>query len=285
MGRQKSNRRKRPLKNRVFSGVGIAKKLIYNLVPIVIVLTILALVPIGVYFSYKFVVSSEHFALSQISVKGTNRINDSRLLEHMSVFPGMNVFDIHTERALHAAKLQPWAKEVSVKVRYPNALDVEITEHLPAAIVDFRMGLMFVDAEGALITEASHKDLENSGESKGLPYVSGTSRLNSADAAEIFLDAIAIYRQMDEMGFAPLSELNYDENLGFSAILFDGKEIRVGRDEFEKRLKRAKRVLSQDDDIAYVLVDHALEANRVIVGMKTSSKEGSEEPASNSQGR
>ncbi len=285
MAKRKTNRRKRPLKIRVFSGLDVFKKLATNLVPVVTVVTILALVPLGVYFSYKFVVSSEHFALANVSIEGTERIHDSKLLEQMGVFPGMNVFDIHKERALHAAKLQPWAKEVKVDVRYPNALDIEITEHVPAAIVDFRMGLMFVDAQGTLITEANQKDIETNAQSNKMPYVSGTSRLNSVDAPAVFSEAIAVHTKMNEMGFGALSELNYDENLGFSAILFDGKEIRIGRDKFEKRLTRAKRVLSQDDDIAYVLVDHALDSNRVIVGMKTNLKEGSQEPTSNNQGR
>lgn len=282
MAKRKTNRRKRPFKIRVFSGLGLFRKFLTNLIPIVTVVTILALVPLGVYFSYKFVVSSEHFALAKISINGTQRIDDSKLLEQMAIFPGMNVFDIHTERALHAAKLAPWSKDVQVKVRYPNALEIEITEHIAAAIVDFRMGLMFVDAQGVLITEATQKDLESA---KSMPYVSGTSRLNTADAPSVFMDAISVHSQMGEMGFGPLSELNYDKNLGFSAILFDGKEIRIGRNEFKKRLKRAKRVLSQDDDIAYVLVDHALESNRVIVGMKTNLRAGSDDSASNDQGR
>jgi len=271
VSKRKTNRRKRPLRIKVFSALGLLKKISTNLFPIVMALTIAAAVPTGVYFSYRFVVSSEHFALSKIELSGTKRVDEAILLQQMGVFPGMNVFDIHKERAIHSAKIEPWIKNVSVKVNYPNQIVINVVEHDAVALVDFGKGLMFVDAQGTLITDADQDELLKESAS-AMPYISGTSGLRTEATQKVFSEGIALHAMMKGMGFENLSELNFDETLGFSAILIDGKEIRIGRDKFEKRLTRAKRVLSQDDDIAYVLVDHALESNRVIVGNKTELK-------------
>lgn len=258
------------MKIRVFSFLKLGQLLTKKMIPMVMVLLIAALVPTSIYFGYVFVIQSEHFALSEISVEGISRVEESKLLEGMSIFPGMNIFDVHSERAILSAKSYPWVKEIKLDIRYPDKIEIKIEEHIPVAIVDFRMGLMFVDIEGSLITEAKYIEMQED----FLPYLSGTSRLTHKDAPVVFKKGLELSEVIKKLNLGPVSELNYDENLGFTAVLLKGTEIRIGKDKFEQRLQRAKRVLAEDSEVEYLLVDHALSSNRVIVGHKSNAYQG-----------
>jgi len=194
----------------------------------------------------RHVIASPRFALREIRVNPTARVNEDQLLALAAVAPGDRLLAIDTDVVAARVASHPWIAAARVRRELPSALAIDVTERSAAAVAVLG-GLYLIDESGHAFKRATLD------ESDGLVLLTGISRQQYAafrDAsAAAYREALAIldeYRSPDSAGSRPaLSEIHIDPRYGFSLILNDGgAEIRLGRGDYTDKLERLDRILA-----------------------------------------
>jgi len=194
----------------------------------------------------RHVIASPRFALREIRVNPTARVNEDQLLALAAVAPGDRLLAIDTDVVAARVASHPWIAAARVRRELPSALAIDVTERSAAAVAVLG-GLYLIDESGHAFKRATLD------QSDGLVLLTGISRQQYAafrDAsAAAYREALAIldeYRSPDSAGSRPaLSEIHIDPRYGFSLILNDGgAEIRLGRGDYTDKLERLDRILA-----------------------------------------
>jgi cell division septal protein FtsQ len=139
----------------------------------------IAAVGTGAWLGYRFVTTSDRFAIVEIRIEGEHHLTEDRVRAALPVKVGDNVFATNLDRITNALRATPWIASASAHRVLPDTLVIEIAEHAPAAIVDLGE-LYLVDTSGHPFKRAQ---LE-SGDGDGLPVITGISRASyEADPA------------------------------------------------------------------------------------------------------
>jgi cell division protein FtsQ len=180
---------------------------------------------------------SERLGLEHVNVRGANRASDSELLKLTGLLPGQNLLQLDTAALERAFSSHPWVKSVSVKRRFPDTLDVLLVEQEPKAVVSLGE-LYLVNAEGQPFKRLTPQD------NLDLPLITGLERDAFVENPELsklrILAALALipmWSKTDGM----LSEIRTSD-LGLTAVLSDGREVRLGEGELDTKLKRLRRI-------------------------------------------
>ncbi len=94
-------------------------------------LCFLALVVFGLFHAYRFVTSSEFFAIERIDIRGSFYFERSELLELAELKEGMNSLQVSIKDIEKRLKTNPWIAEVSVFRRLPDRFEIQIKEWQP----------------------------------------------------------------------------------------------------------------------------------------------------------
>jgi cell division septal protein FtsQ len=183
----------------------------------------------GLWFGYQFVTTSERFAITSIEVRGEDHLTADQIRATLPVKVGDNVFAADLGAVTHALDATPWVASAEAHRVLPHTLVVDVTEHVPAAIVELDE-LYLVDAAGHPFKRAQ---LET-GEGAQLPVITGIARTAyeaapDATAATITaaLAALASWRQI---GARPaIGELHVDAHHALTLRTYEhATAIRLG---------------------------------------------------------
>jgi cell division protein FtsQ len=125
----------------------------------------------GVWLGYRFVTTSERFAITSIEVHGATHLTADEVRAAMPVRVGDNVFSANLGTVTNTLRQAPWIASAEAHRILPHTLVVEIREHAAAAMVELGE-LYLVDAAGHPFKRAQ---LE-AGDGEGLPIVTGIDR-------------------------------------------------------------------------------------------------------------
>jgi hypothetical protein len=131
----------------------------------------IAVIGAGVWFGYKFVTTSERFAITSIEIRGEEHLTEGQLRAALPVQLGDNVFGVSLDKVTRAVLSTPWIASAEVHRVLPHTLVVEVKEHAPAALVDLGE-LYLVDTSGHPFKRAQL----DAGDGAGLPVVTGIER-------------------------------------------------------------------------------------------------------------
>jgi cell division septal protein FtsQ len=144
----------------------------------------------GLWFGYRFVTTSQRFAITSIEVHGEHHLTEDQVRAAMPVQLGDNVFATNLGNLSAALEATPWIADAEVHRVLPHTLVVEIREHAPAAIVELGQ-LYLVDAAGHPFKRAQL----DAGEGADLPVITGIPResyeRDPAATAATITDALA----------------------------------------------------------------------------------------------
>jgi cell division protein FtsQ len=170
----------------------------------------ITVIGIGAWAGYRFVTTSERFAITSIEVTGETHLSADQIRAALPVKLGDNVFATNLGRVADVLRATPWIASASVHRVLPHTLVVEVTEHAPVAMVDLG-DLYLVDSTGQPFKRAQ---LET-GDGANLPVITGIDRATyeaapAATAATITaaLTALATWRQ--EPSRPAIGELHLD---------------------------------------------------------------------------
>jgi cell division protein FtsQ len=189
----------------------------------------------------RHVVASPRFAVREIQIPVSAHLSRDEVLDLAEVDEGDRLLALDTEPMAARIAAHPWVKTVRVHRQLPSTLIIDITERRAAAAVTLG-SLYLLDETGHPFKKATMEEAD------GLPVLTGIDRAQYAEAKEAseaaFREALGLLAEYTARPGRPaLSELSIDPRLGFSLFLLDGgAEVRLGRDEFGKKLARLDQI-------------------------------------------
>ena len=114
---------------------------------VVIALVILA----GIVAAGFWIVRSPMLSIDEVTVTGANHSDPLGAIEAAGIRPGTPTISVD-EASLESVLLaDPWIAEARVVVTWPGSVEVEITEHVPIAVVQTANGFANITATGAVV--------------------------------------------------------------------------------------------------------------------------------------
>ncbi|QDI04581.1 cell division protein FtsQ/DivIB [Xanthomonas cerealis pv. cerealis] len=192
----------------------------------------LALVALPVVAVLNGWVGAERWPLSRLQVSGDfKRVPAEQLRQVVLPYARRGFFAVRLQDAQNAIERLPWVESARVRKRWPDVLEVRVTEHRPFA----RWG-----SDRMLSEQGRIFALPSELRGMALPQLAGPD----AKAQ----DVIALYNESRAL-FAPaglqVDSVAMDARGSWSLQLGDGVQVVVGRDDARARLARFARVLPQ----------------------------------------
>jgi cell division protein FtsQ len=184
--------------------------------------------------AYLFSREEPLFFLQNIKVNGLSQLGDKETMTKITPHLTESIFKVDVTKVREALTSHPFVKEVSVKRVYPFSIVIDVKEKKPSAL--------WVAADGAVHV------LDEQGESYrflGKDVVKDLYLINTrdkSDAKRVFSETNAFITE-GILKKGQLSEVCYRDGDLTIFGLDDGVEIILGKEDHQKRLKRALAVL------------------------------------------
>jgi len=177
----------------------------------------------GVVAAGFWIVRSPILSVDEVTVTGSNHSDASAIVEAAGIWPGTPMISID-EAALESDLLtDPWIAEAGVVVTWPGTVEVEITEHVPIAVVQTAAGFANVTATGAVV-----QLLDDPGDWPVITTAeSQTPRAGAVLDAAALLGALEFVESMPS-ALAPDAVISIDVDQRLTANLA-GYQVRLGR--------------------------------------------------------
>lgn len=192
---------------------------------------------VGVREGYAYATTSPRFEVRGLLYEPTPHVDDARLRELMALHPGTNILSLDLEQLATRVAQDPWVARATVVRVLPDSLEVEVTEHEPAALLLLAGHLMLVDAEGT-----PFKALEP-GERDRLPVITGFDDPALVDRTDLIaprvrraLSALEAYQAKRRPRLSELHVGDAGEVTLYTAQM--GTQLRLGRGPVEPALAR-----------------------------------------------
>ncbi|WNG19914.1 cell division protein FtsQ/DivIB [Cystobacter fuscus] len=189
----------------------------------------------------RWALTSPFFLLKETSFSGLHRAHPGELLKLSGLTVGQNLWRLDVEALERAMATHPWVRDVQVRRHFPASVSVDVTEHVPAALVVLN-DLYLLNEEGKPFKRLQPED------GLDLPLVTGVDReaylADEAKAHENLLEALAMvaaYTSARTEKSERLSEVRVTED-GLVLVLSDGTQVRMGEGATEEKLQRLARV-------------------------------------------
>lgn len=173
-----------------------------------------------------------HWPLTRLRATGEFRRVDGALLRQTLLpYAQRGFFAVDLEAAQNAVAMLPWVETAEVRKRWPDVLEVHVTEHRPFALWgDDRLlseqGRLF-PAEGVVVPA-------------GLPRFRAPET-RASEVVELYNEAQALFAAVG----IGVREVELDPRGSWTLRLGNGMHVIVGRNEARARLGRFVRLLPQ----------------------------------------
>jgi cell division protein FtsQ len=113
-----------------------------------------------IYVSYSFLISDPRFNIIDVSFRGHRSLDKKQLLDWLGSVHGENLFAYDLSKAKDRLVEHPWIHSASVQRKFPQEVQIKLTERIPYARVKFEK-IFLMDNFGVLLSEEKpeHKDL------------------------------------------------------------------------------------------------------------------------------
>jgi cell division protein FtsQ len=193
----------------------------------------------------RWLLTSPRFAVAGVEVEGVSRLTADDVRSAAAIAAGTNVW--RRDPSVIAARVAavPEIRRAEVIRRFPNRVTILVEERRPFTLVHAGR-LHWLDEEGRVLGELPQAV------APAVPVVSGLSEaeLHSmrTDPSPRAREAVALIRTLLRSRSAltsEISEIDMSRSDGPALYTVDGVEVRLGTDEWEERLARLERILSQ----------------------------------------
>ena len=200
-------------------------------------LSLLFLIPISVLsifiLVYLFTRDEPIFFLKNVRISGTEQLGEADIMNKVSPFLKQSLIKIDADKMKEAITSHPFIKEVSIKRMYPFSILIDVKERKPCALwIDGAGTIMVLDENGD-----PYRGLMK-GDEKGLFVINA---LDKGEAKSVFREVRA-WLKGGLLKKEALSEVFYNEGNITVFGLENGVEIILGKEDQDKRLKRAVTV-------------------------------------------
>jgi len=173
------------------------------------------------------------FFLKNVRISGTEQLGEADIMNKVSPFLKESLLKIDAAKMKEAITSHPFVKDVSIKRMYPFSILIDVKEKKPCALwIDGAGSIMVLDENGE-----PYRGLMK-GDEKGLVVINA---LNKGEAKSVFRE-VSAWMKAGLLKKETLSEVFYNEGNITVFGLENGVEIILGKEDQDKRLKRAVAV-------------------------------------------
>jgi cell division septal protein FtsQ len=216
--------------------------------------------------AYIFACHSSLFLVSEITIRGNDRIPADEITEKLKACLDENILRLDLDEVKSKLKEDVRIRKLKVERRLPGCILVEVEEKAPLLWVNLSsrgshlkdLGLYGLSIDQEIIP-LSRNDL-----SEDLPIVSGIEirkgKSKSGPIPEPYrrwpnpkaqraLEFHCCVAEIDPASSELIAEIHVDDQLCVTLHLLPGIKVMMGHDDFEKKWRRAKTVLSGEEKI------------------------------------
>ncbi len=200
----------------------------------------------GLIFAYDIITQTDYFAAHQIDIVGNDRLSESEVIRQADLSPGVNIFSINLTLIRKQLLAHPWVASAKVVRKIPNRLLIQISEHVPLALID--LGRTFIlNTEGEIFIEKSGLG------GLDLPEVQGLSYSDIQSGGDPERDPLRAVMTVLKLGRKPGNVLSnrririiqVDRQLGLTLYTFgDTAAIKLGYSDYPEKVRRLEKVLA-----------------------------------------
>jgi len=212
--------------------------MIFRIVMSLLTLSLLAVLGVGLLYGYRYMTSTDYFALKEIDVTGNSRLTNGDILKTAGVTLGLNSIQMNVGEVEAKLSNNPWIKSVTVRREFPGTLLIDIHERTPAFWIRQGSGLYFADGQGRDIAPM------HPGEMASLPILEVADGIEDGQAVLTGLlrkiDAQQTPFTQEQAAWIKLTTAHEVE------IYLDGHDngngltLRLSMDQWELQLERVK---------------------------------------------
>ncbi|MFN0151387.1 MAG: cell division protein FtsQ/DivIB [bacterium] len=183
--------------------------------------------------------TSPRFAIRDILVDGTRRLDPATLATEAGVLSGENLFRLTPELAEARLSTNPWIATADIRRHFPSRVEIHVTEREPVALVS-NGEWCGVDATGAVLP------LDAIDERFDLPILTGCGAVTALDAERLRRGAAFLELVGRERAYLlrDISEVDLSDPVDLVAYtLHSGTAVRFGAEGWGEKLARLVPVL------------------------------------------
>lgn len=278
--RAKKNRRRVDLTKKTAELKAVATSFAPTLFRVLGVFVASAAIVFGAYALLQWARQSPRFAINSIAFRGNTHATDAELTRVAGLQLGQNLIALDALAIERLVAAHPWVKDARVNRRFPQGLDIQVTEHRPAAMVSLG-DLYLLDVDGEPFKRVQPSDALD------LPIVTGVERddyVTRHDETVLRLtDALSLaqtYSASPVGKAAPLSEVHLDLE-GVTLVTADGQHVQLGEGAWREKLDRLARVRQElkarSLTAAVIRLDNRARPSSVTVSLQSNNPSASPE--------
>ena len=192
-------------------------------------------------YAYSYLLSMPYFEIKEISVRGLKELTEQDVLTQASLTPRQNLLSVNIEALEKRISSNPWVKNIYVGRELPDRLILEVKERNPVAVVKQSSELYIMDNEGFVFKKLGKND------DVDLPILTGIDG-REQDKSKLLLSTLNLLKNMSTSNrynyLGAISEVNVDDVFGISLLTDNGLYLRLGKDNYEKKLKQLSVVMA-----------------------------------------
>jgi len=162
------------------------------------------------------------FGVHNLRIAGNARVSTKEIVAALGVVEGQSIFNLDLRAARARLMALDWISDAQVRRRYPDSIDVRISERQPFALWQSPNGLFVIERSGRVISGRGLTQFTK------LPKLAGAGANGGADIA----DAVAAHRAL-------AARVVIMERMGerrWNLILDDGVVVKLPEKDWQKQL-------------------------------------------------
>lgn len=197
---------------------------------------------------------SPRFAITSVQFFGNSHATDAELIRVGGLTAGQNLVALDAFALERAIAAHPWVKTVRADRKFPNRIEIRITEHTPVAMVSLG-DLYLLDDDGEPFKRVTPADALD------LPIITGVERedflVRKEQTLQRLTDALKLAADFTSGGpdersrkrtagepagnGEALSEVHLDDE-GVTLVTASGQHLLLGEGHYDEKLARLDRV-------------------------------------------
>jgi cell division protein FtsQ len=222
------------LRRRLVNGIG------EYLGALCLLISIAALSSVFIY-AYSYFLSVPYFEIKETSVRGLKELTEKDVLTLVEIKPGQNILAVNVAVLERRVGVNPWIKNVYVGREFPNRLVVDVRERIPLALVKQASDFYLMDSDGVVFKKLAQ------GDEVDLAIITGIN-VQDKTKSKLLLDTLSLFKVFSGSNLysflGAISEAHIDEVFGLSLLTDKGLYLKMGMDDYERKLRKLALVLN-----------------------------------------
>jgi cell division protein FtsQ len=232
-----------------------SKNIFQDLLRAALLLSVVAVISAVMIYVYNFTISSPHFKIKEIIVRGGKELTEKDILSLAGIKPSQSLLTINMETIARRIETNPWVKEVSVGRELPNRMIIEVHERTAVALVKRDKGFSLLDLDGVAFKKLGKNDEID------IPVLNGCY-FEGSDSV-LFTKSLDLLKYLSTSKEFPtmknIAEIHGHDVFGLSLFTDSGLCIRLGFDSYENKLKRLTPIMAdlerRNMKLGFLLID------------------------------